>query len=333
MINRRAALAAALAAAPAVFSWRHTRAAPIEPTENGRIRLPNGRRLGYAEYGNPAGPLVLYFHGVPGARIEAGLIAEEAAAAGVRLVAPERPGLGLSDMKPGRRILDWPADVANFVDALGYAGTSFGIVAVSGGAPYALACVKCLPERLTHVAVASGHTPMSAPVQPGNQDKLIRFISGHPRLGEAVLNSSIRRLHRNPTGMARKVADTWSDADRQLILCNPAYYRDFVRTLNEAVRQGSAGVLRSVQLLGGNWGFRLCDLPRASISIWQGGCDPIAPPSMGRYFHSQLAGSELIIDPKAGHLTMPKWHAAEILARFTASPVNPQPIGQPGPPS
>jgi hypothetical protein len=37
---------------------------------------------------------------------------------------------------------------------------------------------------------------------------------------------------------------------------------------------------------------------------------------MGHYFQQNVAGSELTIDPRAGHLTMLKWHAATILGRF-----------------
>lgn len=31
----------------------------------------------------------------------------------VRLIVPDRPGMGLSDGKPGRGLLDWPADVVD----------------------------------------------------------------------------------------------------------------------------------------------------------------------------------------------------------------------------
>jgi pimeloyl-ACP methyl ester carboxylesterase len=316
MITRRRALAAGLSLLP-VASLSPSVAATSAPLTEGRIRLPSGRRIGYAEYGNPSGLLVLYFHGTPGSRVEARLIEDEGRASGVRLVAIERPGIGLSDYKSGRRILDWPADVECAVESLGYAGTSFGIVAVSGGAPYALACIKCIPHRLTHVAIASGHTPPHAQgVRPGNQDRLISFVARRSRLSTVGLNVAIRTLRRNPDRMARRVMQSWAESDRQLIHCSREHYATLIRTLNEATRCGSAGILRDVQLLGSPWGFRLCDLPPASVSIWHGGCDPIAPLSMGEYFHRQVPGSELIVDPAAGHLTMPKWHALEILARF-----------------
>ncbi len=319
MITRRSALIAGLALAPAAALSRRA-IASIPTFPQGRIRVPSGCRLGYAEYGDPAGPLVFYFHGTPGSRLDVGVVNDEAVAAGIRLVALERPGIGLSDYKSGRRILDWPADVECAAAALGYPDASFGVIGLSGGAPYALSCVGRIPHRLTHVAIVSGHSPMNAPgTHRGNQDKLIELVIRRPRITTLGFNVAIRQLHRNPQRFLRSVSNSWSEADRQMVMCRADYRQAVIDTLNEATRCGATGVATDVRLLGSNWGFCLNELPPASISIWHGGCDPIAPVSMAHYFHRQLAGSELIIDPRAGHLTMIKWHAAAILARFSAS--------------
>lgn len=316
MITRRTALGAGFALLSATMVGPSAATAATTCRVEGRIRLPSGRRIGYAEYGDPHGPLVFYFHGTPGSRVEAGLLQGEIAASGVRLIALERPGIGLSDYQPGRRILDWPADVVCVAEALGYAGSAFGVVGLSGGAPYALACLKCIPERLTHVAVVSGHTPPGSPVQSGNQDRLIALIIRRPRLGRIGLRFADRRLDRRPDRFIERAAESWAPVDRRLVLRNPSYRATLHRTLQEATRQGTAGLQADVTLLGSPWGFRLCDLPAASVSIWHGGCDPIAPVSMGHYFHRQIAGSELTVDPRAGHITMIKWHAAAILSRL-----------------
>ena len=42
------------------------------------IQLSDGRRLGYAEFGDPGGAPVIYFHGWPGPRVE-GRLGDEAA--------------------------------------------------------------------------------------------------------------------------------------------------------------------------------------------------------------------------------------------------------------
>jgi pimeloyl-ACP methyl ester carboxylesterase len=74
------------------------------------IRLRDGRRLGYAEWGDPGGRPLLYFHGWPGARVEGSLADEAAKARGVRLIAVDRPGMGLSDFQPRRTLVAWPDD-------------------------------------------------------------------------------------------------------------------------------------------------------------------------------------------------------------------------------
>jgi pimeloyl-ACP methyl ester carboxylesterase len=284
---------------------------------DGLLRLPDGRQLSYREYGNPEGPLVFYFHGTPGSRKEAALIAEDACQADVHLVSIDRPGLGRSTDYCARRILDWPSDVAALADSLGAPGQSFGVIGMSGGAPFALACALLMPERMSHVAIVSGHAPMGAPgVQPGSQDKQIALVTRRPRLAKLGFGLISRKLDRRPDKVVQKVTKEWTAADRQLILCNPTYYRQLIENLDEAARCGVDGLVRDVRLLGCDWGFCLNQIASVEVSIWQGACDRVSTPSMGHYFNRQIAGSELMIDPRAGHVTMLKWHAAEIFAKF-----------------
>lgn len=70
------------------------------------IRLRDGRKLGYAEYGDPNGRPVFHFHGYPGSRLEGRTATKITNFAGVRLIATDRPGMGLSDHKPGRKMID-----------------------------------------------------------------------------------------------------------------------------------------------------------------------------------------------------------------------------------
>jgi pimeloyl-ACP methyl ester carboxylesterase len=320
MITRREALAAGAALLSAtITSPFATKAfgAQANQARLGRFRLANGCVLAYCEFGDPAGPLVFYFHGTPGSRLEPGLIDAEARAAGLHIIAIDRPGIGRSTYQTGRRICDWPHDVVQLADALGYAGSAFGVIGFSGGAPYATACARLIPHRLTHVAVVSGHGPLGAPgVSAGSADKVIGLIMRRPRLSRMGLNFVSRRLDRQPDKVARRVMRSWAEVDRQLVLCNPHYYEFLIDNLDEAVRSGVDGLATDVRLLGGPWDFDLCDIQGVRVSIWQGGCDTISPPSTGRYFHSHIAGSEYHIDPRAAHVTMFKWHAAEILSRF-----------------
>ena len=102
------------------------------------VPLPDGRVLAYEEYGVPTGFPILSFHGGLSSRLDAAPAHEAAVATGVRLIAPDRPGMGLSTYQPGRRLLDWPADVAHLADALGI--ERFAVMGWSAGGPYAAVC-------------------------------------------------------------------------------------------------------------------------------------------------------------------------------------------------
>ena len=76
--------------------------------------------VAYAETGDPAGPPVPYLHGSPSSRLEVGLpgIREAAEDLGLRVLAPDRPGMGLSTFCR-YSIADYPGLVRRFADALG----------------------------------------------------------------------------------------------------------------------------------------------------------------------------------------------------------------------
>ena len=118
----------------------------------GTVALPDGRRLGYGEYGVRGGKPVLLFHGSPGGRqFDQGRAVVDA---GAWLFVVERPGYGLSDPKPGRTLLEWPVDVSAFADHFGF--ERFAVVGFSAGGPYALACGYAIPERVAVLGLAAG---------------------------------------------------------------------------------------------------------------------------------------------------------------------------------
>ncbi len=80
------------------------------------IELSDKRRLAFAEYGDPDGAPVFLFHGLPGSRLSWGLLPDNPFPSGMRIIAPDRPGYGKSDPKPGRTQLDWANDVAELAD-------------------------------------------------------------------------------------------------------------------------------------------------------------------------------------------------------------------------
>ena len=106
------------------------------------LELSDGKKLCYAEYGNPAGTPVFSFHGNPGSRLAWGAMPGSPFLPNVLLIAPDRPGYGRTDFKK-RALEHWPQDVAELANHLGI--KTFYLFAPSGGAPYALACAWKIP--------------------------------------------------------------------------------------------------------------------------------------------------------------------------------------------
>ena len=136
-----------------------------EPERLGTTKLPDDRRLGWAQWGVEDGAPVLFFSGAAIGR-SLGFDADILDRQGARLIAVDRPGLGASDPDPGRSLTDWAADIRHLASALGLTG--YGIVGFSQGAPFALACAAA--GIANSVAVVSGQDDLRYPAFAGMLD-------------------------------------------------------------------------------------------------------------------------------------------------------------------
>ena len=123
--------------------------------------MPDGRTVGYADFGPADGAPVIWCHGGPGSRLEPTQVATEAAAAGFRLIGVDRPGYGLSTPWPERSIAEWVPDGLAVLDALGVERCI--AVGVSTGGAYSLALAVAAPARITGVIACCALTDMRWP--------------------------------------------------------------------------------------------------------------------------------------------------------------------------
>jgi len=273
-----------------------------EAAENETLLLRDGRRLGLAQYGRPAGEPILFFHGHPGSRLEARFAHPAAAAAGFRVVALDRPGYGLSDVKPGRAITDWPADVAEAADQLGI--SRFCVAGASGGGPYALACAWRLPGRVIRAAVISGVGPYQvAGLTRGMrwQNRVGFRLAGHwPGVARTLMRSMRRSVISHPERTVDALARAMSPTDAEIVR-RPEIRAELVADLAEAFRQGSDGAADDLVLLGRPWGFSLREV-QPEVYLWQGESDTLVPPAMGRWQAEQIPHCHATMLPGEGHL-------------------------------
>jgi pimeloyl-ACP methyl ester carboxylesterase len=264
------------------------------------IQLSDGRRLGYAEFGDRAGAPVICFHGWPGARVEARLGDDAARDRGVRLIAIDRPGMGLSAFQPARAFVDWPDDVVEVAASLGL--DRFAVLGISGGGPYAAACAWKLADRLTSAGIVSSLAPFDVPgatAGMGRRNRLaFRLVQNLGVLRRILMARVARSVSREPERILEK--GVTAAVDRQY-LDRPVVRKILAESLSEAFRAGSRGPAWEMGLYTRPWGFRLDEI-RAPVHLWHGEQDVNAPISMGRYLASTIPGCRATFYPGEAHL-------------------------------
>lgn len=276
------------------------------------LRLRDGRRLSYTEWGDPRGAPIIHQHGMPGSRLEHEADSGFYRELGVRVITPDRPGYGLSDPLRRRRLIDWPADMLELADAL--AIDRFGITALSGGGVYALACAAAIPDRLTRVVVTGCPGPMQRPGALRQMRMATRagvWLAGRaPSAFEAGANLIANVVRRHPGLFVRQSAWDKPAADRRW-LSMPEVSRVAVDTLREALHKGAWGYVQDIRVLALPWGFDLAGV-HVPVELWHGEEDNVIPLHHGHYLASVVPSATLRICPGEGHMVL--WnHLAEIL--------------------
>jgi pimeloyl-ACP methyl ester carboxylesterase len=282
---------------------------------NQQVRLPGGRLLAYDEHGAPDGAPIFYFHGSPSTRLEWCLFGSEALAKklNIRVIATDRPGLGRSGFQPGRRIGDWPADVAALADQLKLA--RFAVLGYSGGGPYAAACALKIPERLTRVGIVSGTAPFDEPgLTVGISPASLRFMqlaNTKPWLSRLTLRLLGLMVHLMPRRVIEGAIATLPAPD-QAMLARPEFQQGFIAMIREVVVAGPHGAQWDTALMTSAWDFRPHDI-QLPVYLWHGEQDANAPLAMGRFMAAAIPNSKACFYPGEGHLSPISKYIEEIL--------------------
>ncbi|MBL8555312.1 MAG: alpha/beta fold hydrolase [Phenylobacterium sp.] len=281
------------------------------------VTLADGRTLAYREYGASAGRPVLILHGTPGSSLLPSGADARARALGLRLIAPDRPGFGLSSPAPGYSFPGVAADMVALADELGLERLAVG--GAHSGAAFALHVAARLGARATLVMASSGRAPGSPPRDRNPLARMRRRMEAQPWIAEALFG--IVRLRHTPQLTRRLLgkAAAHSAGDAAFLAASP-WVVDYVHAYAaEALAQGSRGAAAEMQA------FRTApaDAPAFAcpLILWSGAEDAIIPArSFGDYVGARPAEVRVIED--IGHF-MPMKHWFEILQRLAAPPPPP----------
>lgn len=276
-------------------------AADPEDAEGRVVRLGDGRRLGYADYGRGDGRPLIAFHGTPGSRLMLRIARQPARRLGIRLIAPDRPGFGLSDPLPGRRLPDWADDVAALADAL--AIERFAVVGISGGGPYAIACAYRMPTRLTAVGVVSGLGPLSGAAlvrRLGPRYRVALALARHaPWLLRGLTLAARRGWERRPDRLFERLRARMPAADRAIV-ARPEARAALMIAFREAFRDGGRALAEELRVFARPWGFELAAV-EVPVRLWHGDADAVVPLAVARALAAALPHGRLEIRAGAGH--------------------------------
>lgn len=263
--------------------------------------LHDGRRLGYAEYGDPRGFPVLHNHGTPGSRWEVlDAMARAAASLGVRVIVPERPGYGLSDPAPSRTLLDWPRDTAVLMDGLG--AKRFAVSGYSMGGMYALACGRALSERVTGIALAGSLAPevfdakVLATMTPAVQGALLAARDRPDSLREMM-----KGLSAAPEQWYAAIVESCSAPDKKLLASLSVLENMYRRSCIESLKHGGESIVRDFMIVTRDWGFPL-EAIEQPVNLWHGREDINVPASMSEQLAACLPKATAHWIEGEGHL-------------------------------
>lgn len=254
------------------------------------VDIGGGRVLAVDDVGDPDGVPVLHLHGVPGSRLSRHPDDALSAAAGVRLVAVDRPGCGRSTPDAGRTLGTTVADLVALLDALGL--DRVAVLAWSAGAPFAVALAVAHPERVTAVGLTAPAVPITA-----YADAAVAEVAGPGRMLFAEMAAEM-----TPADVAAEVAPF-------LPTETPAEL--------ECVALGRAGLEAEVAIQAAVPDVDLTALPaEVPVTIWAGAADEVAPPGFAGWWTGVVPHATLHVLPDEDHeLHLRHW--PEILATTT----------------
>lgn len=286
--------------------WR--RPEDAYPFADDHIRLPDGRRLAYAEFGDPDGRAVFWFPGTPGARTQIPPSAPQVGRdRGLRIIGVDRPGFGGSSPHRRRTLTSWTADIGALTKRLGI--DRFACIGLSGGGPYVLACAHAYPARMVAGISLGGVGPMHPKDCKGPN-----AAPGLPRhlFAAAAVVGRLRRPIAMWGGLALRAAVPFAGTAYDLyvnlgpttgdqeVMRQPDLKAMFLEDALMGIRRGIRGPVWDISLFSRPWPFRPADI-RIPIRIWHGDVDPVVPLAHSEHLAEVIPDAHLTVVPGLGH--------------------------------
>lgn len=265
-----------------------------------------GRTVALVERGDPEGPAVFWFHGVPDSRIGSACADEPARRRGLRVISPDRGGVGGSAPVPGRTVAGYAGEVLALADALDV--DRFAVVGYSAGGPFALSCAAGCGDRVSGAALMAGVGPLDdrRGARDGLTDTdvaLLDLIEHHPGRAATTLRAQHTATRVAPGLAVRRLAGELAEPDREELARHDA--GEFLAFFVESMAQGPDGVVTEYRLWAGPWDLDWSAI-RVPVAIFQGEQDRMVPMHHAEDVLSRLPAGVGTLHrlPATGHLSI-----------------------------
>jgi pimeloyl-ACP methyl ester carboxylesterase len=264
------------------------------PERQAKMQLHDGRMLAWSEWGPVDGLPVLFCTGA-GMSGWLGFGASDLPSLGLKLIAIDRPGLGLSDAHPNKTLSSWVDDTREFIQI----NDLHDVLAVgfSQGAPFAFALAG--RNLVKAIAIVSGQDELAHPrVRPLLHPDVERMIA-------AVQQDAVRFEQHfsqmvTQEGLWQLIIGMSAQRDRALYESD-TFSQAYQRALKEGFSQGAQGYARDLVNALGSWPVKLEDIT-VPVDLWYGGLDTstVHSPDFGAILASRLPNASHTVDPEEG---------------------------------
>ncbi|GAA4793777.1 alpha/beta hydrolase [Actinomycetospora chlora] len=274
----------------------------------------DGRTVALVDLGDPQGAPVFLFHGTPDSRLGKDFADAPARERGLRVLCPDRGGIGGSDPVPGRTIAGYADEVTALADVLGL--DRFATVGYSAGGPFALACAAGCGPRVTGTALMAGAGPIDD--RPGARDglaasdlELLETIEQRPARAATMLRIQRLATRLAPSMAIKQIAGELAAPDREFLARRPP--AEEMSFFLESLRQGPAGVIEEYRLWAGPWHLDWSAVT-APVEIFQGEEDGMVPMHHAEDIAARLPAGLARVHrlPATGHLSIQD-HIGDVL--------------------
>jgi pimeloyl-ACP methyl ester carboxylesterase len=300
-------------------------AARIEPTVDRVVQLPNGSRIGVAEFGERARMPIVYCHGFLGSRLEPGAVGRLRA----NIIAVDRPAYGHTDGQILPSLARWGADLRAALDLMGVERCV--MVGASAGAPFALAAAAALGPRVSKVVLAGGVAGHEVVGTAGGTALVLALIGRHGSPAARVLQPLLRLAVSRGFDQALvrlAVASERRALERQGLV--PQVLR---RRLLQSLRTGHGltrgGAMADARVLARPWDIDLAHV-QSEVLVLHGADDPVVPPSHAHWYWAHLPHATLDIVPGELHFSL-CFRSAKLIQDTARQLGRRQPVGETAP--